>query len=510
METSSLIKTKPTQFRQVVEPLAVEIEATVHSKPVNTPQDNLLMASFAKIRHYLSKQENDSESVVDYQDPTQLANRVEFKIPEEGVDQPTFLNLLDQYLHYSVKTGNKQFLNQLYSGFNLPGFIGELITALTNTSMYTYEVAPMATLIEQEMISLMNGYTGFENGDGIFLSGGSNANMVALFSARNRTYPDGRFTGYDSGLKLTAFVNEHAHYSFETAANLLGLGAKSVIKVAADKQGRMRPDALDQEIELSKSRGEKPFFIGATCATTLHGAYDPLDKIADVAERHSLWLHADGSFGGSLVLSEDNRYLLKGLDRSDSFAWNPHKLMNIPLICSVLLTRDKKALYHNITDINADYIFHEIDAIEDLGQKSIQCGRRVDATKLWFAWKYFGRDGYRDRIDHTLEMARYAASVVEAHPQLELLVDRQSFTVCFRYRSDSRYEPNDFNLRLREQLRKSGLSIVNYGYLGDQLTLRLAVTNGEIQKEDVDEFFSQLLQAAVDLSMNGDGKEQIE
>ena len=109
------------------------------------------------------------------------------------VSEQEFLNLLDQYLNNSVKTWNKQFLNQLYSGFNFPAFIGEVFTVLTNTSMYTYEVAPVATRIETEMIQLMNSYAGYTDGDGIFVSGGSNANLIAMFSARNRIFPGGVF-----------------------------------------------------------------------------------------------------------------------------------------------------------------------------------------------------------------------------------------------------------------------------------------------------------------------------
>ena len=302
--------------------------------------------------------------------------------------------MLDKYLEYSVKTGNKQFVNQLFSGFNFPAFIGEVFTTLANTSMYTYEVAPVATMIETEMIKLMNSYTGYDDGDGIFVSGGSNANLIAMFSARNKVFPEGRFIGYDRNLKLTAFVNEQAHYSFETAANVLGIGAKNVIKVRADKNGKIIPAELDKEIRDSINRGEKPFFVVATCATTLLGAYDPIEEMDEICKTHDIWLHADGSFGGSLILSDNHRHLMKGIEKTDSFAWNPHKLMNIPLICSVLLLKKRGVLQHNITDINADYIFHDIDMIEDLGTKSIQCGRKVDAVKLWFAWKYFGLEGY--------------------------------------------------------------------------------------------------------------------
>ncbi len=459
-------------------------------------EPGILAEAFEKIKRYIQDNQNNLLPIVKFRSPSELKEVFDFKVGAKGVFENEFLELLDKYLEYSVRTGNKQFLNQLYSGFNLPAFIGEVFTVLANTSMYTYEVAPVATTIETEMISLMNSYAGYSDGDGIFLSGGSNANLVAMFSARNKILPESRFEGYDRNHKLVAFVNEHAHYSFETAANVLGIGSKNVIKVKADKSGKLIPSELEREITKAINRGEKPFFAAATCATTLLGAYDPIDEMADICKKYGIWLHADGSFGGSIVLSDKHRHLMQGIELTDSFAWNPHKLMNIPLICSVLLVKKRGTLQHNITDINTDYIFHEIDTIEDLGKKSIQCGRKVDAVKLWFAWKYFGLEGYRERIDNLIEMAIYAENIVKKHPQLELLSERQSFAVCFRYVPENKADLNSFNLELREALRKSGKSIVNYGYIDNTLAIRLITANGELQKSDIELFFNSVLAEA--------------
>ncbi|PIQ35134.1 MAG: glutamate decarboxylase [Bacteroidetes bacterium CG18_big_fil_WC_8_21_14_2_50_41_14] len=456
----------------------------------------ILSGAFEKIKAYITDNQNNSKPVVQFRSPAQLKEVINFTVGEKGVSENEFLELLDKYLEYSVKTGNKQFLNQLYSGFNFPAFIGEVFTVLANTSMYTYEVAPVATTIETEMISLMNSYAGYSDGDGIFVSGGSNANLVAMFSARNRILPESRFEGYDRNQKLVAFVNEQAHYSFETAANVLGIGAKNVIKVKSDKKGKLIPAELELEITNAIKRGEKPFFVAATCATTLLGAYDPIDEMAEICKKYNIWLHADGSFGGSIILSEKHRHLMKGIEQTDSFAWNPHKLMNIPLICSALLVKKRGTLQHNITDINTDYIFHDIDTIEDLGKKSIQCGRKVDAVKLWFAWKYFGLEGYQKRIDNLIDMATYAEKIINEQSKLELLSERQSFAVCFRYVPDKESDLNKFNLELRESLRKSGKSIVNYGYIGKTLAIRLITANGELQKSDIDLFFSNVLSEA--------------
>lgn len=459
--------------------------------------ETLLKQTFDRITRYLADHIHATDGdVVDHKSPTELYELMDFNIPQKGVKDDEFIALMDDYLKYAVNTGHKQFLNQLYAGFNLPAFIGELITALTNTSMYTYEVAPVASLIETSMIRLMNQYTGYKDGDGIFVSGGSNANLLAMFSARNRILPQTRFDGYDAKYKLTAFVNEQAHYSFDTAANVLGIGSNHVIRVEANESGSMKPEALEQAIAASIARGEKPFFVAATCGTTLLGAYDPLLPIAAIAKKHSLWLHADGSFGGSVILSQKHRHRMDGIELTNSFAWNPHKLMNIPLICSVFLVNNRSSLAFNLTNIDAAYIFHEAADTEDLGQKSIQCGRRVDAVKLWFAWKYFGIEGYQKRIDNTIDMAAYAENIVEKHPQLALMADRQSFTVCFRYHPEKQTRLNDFNLRVRENAWKKGKAMVNYGYIGKELTIRLVTANAALTQTDIDVFFQHIVHEA--------------
>jgi glutamate/tyrosine decarboxylase-like PLP-dependent enzyme len=453
-----------------------------------------------KIDYYLDENTKSEIPVVLYKTLADLKAIIPFKIEEEGVSEDSFLTCVDLFLKYSIRTGNPQFLNQLYSGFNFPAYIGDLLTALTNTSMYTYEVAPVATAIEIEMIQLMNSYSGFKEGDGIFVTGGSNANLIALFTARNQINPDTRNNGISSHVKLRAFISENAHYSFETAANLIGIGSNSVIKVKATIDGSMCCKSLEKAIEESLGRDETPFFVGATCGTTMLGAYDNLDDIAVICKKYNLWLHADGSFGGSIILSKSHNTKMKGIAKADSFAWNPHKLMNIPLICSVLLVRKKGVLEKNITDINTDYIYHDFANSVDLGKKSIQCGRRVDAVKLWFAWKYFGIKGYERRIDNIINLAKYAEEFISNHKNYELLSIRQSFSVCFRIIPEFACDINEYNLEIREFLRKSGNTIVNYGYLGDKLALRLVTSNGEMTKGDIDSFFHKIDLAA--LSMN--------
>jgi glutamate/tyrosine decarboxylase-like PLP-dependent enzyme len=416
-----------------------------------------------------------------------------------AMDMKVFLNDINNYLKYSVKTNHEQFLNQLYSSENLPAVLGEIVTAFANTSMYTYEVAPVATLIEKELIDKMCKIAGYKNGGGTFATGGSNANMLAMMSARNKLLPTVKNTGMQNTKVLTAFVSEQSHYSFDTAANILGIGSKNVYKIATNENGKMDVDDLEYKIILSLKKGEVPFFVGATAGTTLLGAFDPFERISVIAKKFGLWMHVDGSFGGSIILSKKHRHLFIGIEKSDSFTWNPHKLMNVPLIASVLLLNDKTRLLKNLTDLNTDYIYHDNDISNyNLGKQSVQCGRRVDALKVWLAWKFFGDKGYESRINKMFELAEYAKQKVLSNDKLELLAEKQSLTICFRYKSVT-HNANELNLAVRESLMKQGVSLVNYGCLKNEVVIRLVISNADIDEKDLDKFFDNYICEAVKL-----------
>jgi glutamate decarboxylase/sulfinoalanine decarboxylase len=149
--------------------------------------------------------------------------------------------------------------------------------------MYTYEVAPVATFMEKKLINKMGRICGFENPEGLFMTGGSNGNLQAMMIARNQAVPFIKTEGFRRDLELLAFVSEEAHYSFEKNANVLGLGSANVRKIKTDDRGRMIPDELATAIEEGIENEKQPFFVGATAGTTVKGAFDPLEEIATIA-----------------------------------------------------------------------------------------------------------------------------------------------------------------------------------------------------------------------------------
>ena len=418
-------------------------------------------------------------------------SQVNFSIDEPN-DHDNIESLIDQYLKSSVDTSSPHFYNQLFSGFSTMGYLGEIISSITNSSMYTYEMSPMATLIEMELVKKMTTIIGYENGFGTFVTGGSNANLVAMLAARDRIYPRSKNKGLFDNKILCAFVSRESHYSYIKAGYQLGIGIDQIIRVSCDQTGHMDPNALSTEITNAIDGGKTPFFVGATAGTTIRGVFDPIEKINEICKSHNLWFHIDGSWGGSVMLSNKHRELLKGCKESDSFAWCAHKMMGVPLMCTVILMKDKDVL-KNINDVpSTDYLFHGEKM--DLGLYSLQCGRRTDSIKLWLTWKYFGDIGYEKRIDRLFDLAKYSESKVKSSSLFKMVSPVESLNVCFQIQPEelSQGEWNTFTKKVRNRLIDQGEIMVNYANIGDISCIRLIIVNFNLRKHHLDTFFESL------------------
>lgn len=434
--------------------------------------------------------EYTQQNLLDYKKPQEMKEFLDLSIPDKIENDSGFYESIEKYLEASVDTSHPLFSNQLWAGRNNPALIAEFITTLRNTSVYTYETAPAATMIEIHMIEMLCNKMGFKNGDGTFLTGSSNANLISLLVARNTMFPEIKVKGLSSLPELCFFVSEHSHYSFEKAANVLGFGENNVIKVKADKNHRMIPKELDSAISDAISAGKKPFYVCGTAGTTEVGAFDPLIELQSVAKKYNLWFHTDGAWGGALVFSNKHKHLLTGIENSDSISWDAHKLMGIPLICSVILLKNNNQLLSAVCEKSSDYLFHEHEYAElDLGKKSIQCGRRVDSLKLWLSFKYYGMKGYEERIDRMVELAEYLTNKVEQNPYLELLAPTTYCNVNFRFNPNINQiveKINSINLNAREEMYQEGLALFNYCYIEDMLSIRYILANPEVKESDLD------------------------
>jgi glutamate/tyrosine decarboxylase-like PLP-dependent enzyme len=310
---------------------------------------------------------------------------------------------------------------------------------------------------------------------------------------------------------LCFFISEEAHYSFEKAANVLGIGTDHVIAVAADSQGRMSPLALEREIEASKQMGLIPFFVGATSGTTVKAAFDPLLEISRVCKKHQVWLHVDAALGGSLLFSQKNRHMLEGIECADSVVWDAHKLMNVPLVASILLFKNTEDLLFSNSGGGEQYLFHEASSSMqsnessnsryDSGVASLQCGRRGDVFKIFYAWFMKGEKAWEEQIDaHIARTFRFESRLLQ-DSRFELISPAQSLSLCFRVKlASSQHEkaaPLDDQLYLRKQVLNAGKYMVNYSVdESNRPFFRLVALNNLVNDSDYENFFNHLLELA--------------
>jgi len=458
--------------------------------------ERLLQGVFARVWRRLAEH-SDSESQLNKgESHEELKRRLDIAVGKDGVDIEGLLSDIDTYLTESVNTSHPHFMNPLWGGTNIASFAGEIITALANTSMYTFEIAPMATLIENEMITTMAKLAGFEAGEGIFTTGGSNGNLMGMLCARDRKLPESQFDGLQ-GKELVAFISEEAHYSTIIAANILGIGKKNLIAIPCDISGKMNIEKLEEHIESEKRAGKIPFCVIATAGTTVKGAIDPLEEIVDVCRREYLWLHVDAAWGGAALLSPKTRGLLSGIEKADSICWDPHKMMGVPLICSVFLVRDSgtlnKVCSHTST---AHYLFSDSSMDEDLGRKSLQCGRRVDALKLWLAWRAKGNNGWKKLVEQYFSIASYLSEKVVEQPLLELAAEPSLTNVCIRYLGArlTAEKQDEANKKIRIELLSSGRFMVSASLVEGRPILRAVVANPAVNETVVDDLLSAIVE----------------
>ncbi|XP_023931564.1 glutamate decarboxylase 1-like, partial [Lingula anatina] len=264
--------------------------------------------------------------------------------------------------------------------------------------------------------------------------------------------------------------------------------------------GKMIPAELEKAIVAAKIDGAVPFFVNATGGTTVYGAYDPIDEIADVCEKHNIWLHVDCAWGGGVLVSSKHKHLVKGIHRADSVTWNPHKMLGVTLQCSAILLKHKDLLAH-CNSMCADYLFQQdknYDVSYDTGDKAIQCGRHNDIFKFWLMWRAKGDAGLESHINRLFDLKRYMLDRLAAREGFEMVLEEPECTnICFWYvpRSMRKMAPGpdrDYKLnlvapRVKGLMMEAGTTMIGYQPHGNQPNFfRMIISNNASTKSDID------------------------
>ncbi|WP_411766442.1 pyridoxal phosphate-dependent decarboxylase family protein [Winogradskyella sp. A3E31] len=392
-------------------------------------------------------------------------------------------NVLADIIKSTPKTASKAFFNQLFGGRMSKATLGDLLAVMLNNSMYTYKVAGPQVGIEKEIINNISKLVGYpENSNGTLAPGGSMTNMMAMLMARDAKRPNIRTEG--SKENLIVYTSETSHYSIAKNAAMAGIGKNNVRLVNTNEQGELLVAHLEALINEDLRKGNVPFFVNATAGTTVLGAFDDITAISRTCKLYELWLHVDGAYCGGVIFSQRYKHLAKGVELSDSFSINAHKMLGTPLGCSIIVTKHREQLHHSFSN-EADYLYQTDGDDFNLGKTSIQCGRRNDALKLWTLWKSIGTNGLEDLVNKQFKLAEAARDYISNHPDYTLESFDDSISVCFNYKDIPAKE-------LCTKLYKDAQLMVGFGSFRDKEFVRMVTINSVLEKEDILNFFETL------------------
>ncbi|MGZ8662968.1 MAG: pyridoxal phosphate-dependent decarboxylase family protein, partial [Actinomycetota bacterium] len=316
--------------------------------------------------------------------------------------------------------------------FAFIGSSGLEIGALADFLAHTYDInlavdARAATQVEDQAVRWVAEFIGFPAEGGAFTSGGTISNVSALAAARERALPGSRHAGL-GGRRVAVYCSEEVHYSVMRAVELLGIGSDNLHTIPLDGLRRRRPDALADAIDADVAAGVVPVAVVATAGTTLTGAIDPIDAVADVCEARGVWLHVDGAYGlpAASVGSRDTDFA--GFKRADSCSVDAHKWLYLPKACGVVLAKDADALAGAFAHEQGylPHQQHELHAVDI----TLEYSRPFRALKLWLAFRAHGAAQFRAAIARNLAEAellyRHAQltedfEVMEAPPRLSIV-----------------------------------------------------------------------------------------
>ena len=413
----------------------------------------------------------------------ELRDRLSTPLPDTPGDVESALADATRVLDASVSPSRPLFAAYIGStGLEAGVLAGALSTA------YDVNMAASAgavELLEEQALRWMAEFIGFPLRHGVFTSGGMTSNLTALLAARECALPGTRTTGV-GGRAAAVYCSEESHHSVVRAVEVAGLGSEAVRLIGLDEQRRMRPDQLAAAIAADVAAGVTPVAVVATAGTTLTGAVDPLDAIADVCAEHGVWLHVDGAYGVPAAGVPSTAPLFAGLDRADSVTVDAHKWMGVQKSCSVVLLGRDDALGAAFAH-QERYMLHAQDLANPV-DNTLEYSRPVRSLKLWLAFRTYGAAAYRVWIERTLQHARNLARALTSHPDFEVLHHVALSTVCFRHLPAAGVEDLDaHNLALAEAVQADGRVYLAPAMLDGKVCLRVCFTNFRTRPEHVAE-----------------------
>jgi L-2,4-diaminobutyrate decarboxylase len=379
-----------------------------------------------------------------------------------------------------------------YIGHQVPASVPlaglfDAIGSVTNQVMAVYEMGPWATAVERSLVDWIGQAIGFEEGTfaGLVTHGGTLGNMTGLLTARNVALGNAWEGGLNGSAAAPVLVAQaDSHYSISRTAGMIGIGTRNVMRVRLDEQRRMNVEHLDETLAELRGKGTPIVAVCACACATPIGAFDPLPEIADVCQRHEVWLHVDAAHGGAACLSDKYRHLIAGLEQADSVVADAHKMMFVPALCAFVFYKNRDHRFEAFRQ-DASYLFDPSSpglAEYDSGMLTPECTKRAASFGLWGVWSLFGQKLFSDMVNSTFDLGRVFYEKLVETPDFEPLHEPQCNIVAFQHVPDALQDAppdvlNQFLLKLRHALIRSGEFYIVQARIDGKQALRVTIIN---------------------------------
>ena len=388
--------------------------------------------------------------------------------------------LTDVYPHILKQDHTRAF------GF-IPGpasklsWLGDVMTQAFNVHASNWINSSSASTIEENVIQWLAQQIGFsEKAGGVFVSGGSMANLTGVIVGRDKVLSeDNRHLG-------VVYLSDQTHHSVEKALYIIGYTRKQLRFVPTNSEFQIDVHQLQTMIEQDLSNGLVPTTIIATAGTTNTGTVDPLHAIADIAASYGIWLHVDGAYGASFLLSATQRHHLEGIERADSVSWDAHKLLFQTYSCAMIIVKDKQDLLNSFS-ATPEYLQDIDGGSVDFSSLGIELTRPARALKLWLTLQVLGTDEFSRRVDYGQTLAELGALTLSTMENWELVSGPHFAIINFRYNHpEFSKETNDaLNASIAKSIVDSGYAGVFTTELESKTVVRMCSTNPATSKHDI-------------------------
>jgi len=419
-----------------------------------------------------------------------LERRLAEPLPEKGAEPADVLRLVKEVvLENTAHCDHPRFLAFIPSPSNYVSVLAEALATGFNVFAGDWLEGSGPAAVELTTVDWLRQLCGLpDTAGGLFVSGGSVANLTALAVARDVRLPRLREKG-------RIYFSDQTHSSVEKGLRVLGVGPEQIGRIESDTEFRLPLGSLERAIASDRKGGLLPWCVVANVGTTNTGAVDPLREIADLCAAERLWLHVDGAYGAAAVLSETERLRLAGLERVDSLSLDPHKWLFQPFETGCVLLRDRRLLKESL-HILPEYMKDAEPGAEEINfcDYGIQLTRGFRALKVWMSFKIFGLESFRAAVEQGIRSARLAESVLRRSPSWEIVTPAQLAIVSFRFHPPGFPASglDELNQRVVERAIEDGFAMVSSTTLRGRKVLRLCTINPRTTEADIEKSVARL------------------